>query len=434
MDNGDLLRTETATSNVFDAGGIGGSMSRYSWDNELLWSLDYVSDTVHSHHDIEALPNGHILIIAWELKTEAEVLAAGGDSEKISADGLWPDHLVEIDPNSGDVVWQWHAWDHLVQDIDASKPNYGVVADHPELIDLNYRKNSNGNDWMHTNAVDYHPTLDQIMLSIHNFSEIWIIDHSTTTEEAASHSGGLYGHGGDLLYRWGNPQVYDTGTADDQQLYLQHDAQWITDDLPGAGDILIFNNGDRQLRPWSTVVEIEPPLNANGTYDLTKGQAYGPVELIWEYQADPAENFYASNISGAQRLANGNTLICNGPEGIFFEVKTDGTQVWEYVNLYTTTTPQGEQASVFRAERYSPHYSGLTALNDNATEDPNTSDDVTDTPTNQPNLVAAAEALGVTVAELKEALSDQRPPNLREAAKTLEITVQELADALQLVS
>ncbi|MGC8644373.1 MAG: hypothetical protein ACP5XB_31305, partial [Isosphaeraceae bacterium] len=59
--------------------------------------------------------------------------------------------------------------------------------------------------------------LDQILLSVHSFSEIWIIDHGTTTAEAATHKGGRSGKGGDLLYRWGNPQAYRAGTAADQQ-------------------------------------------------------------------------------------------------------------------------------------------------------------------------------------------------------------------------
>ena len=87
---------------------------------------------------------------------------------------------------------------------------------------------------MHTNAVAYNAELDQIMLSIHAFSEVWIIDHGTTTEEAASHSGGKRGKGGDLLYRWGNPRAYRTGTNVDQRLFAQHNAHWIPEGLPGA--------------------------------------------------------------------------------------------------------------------------------------------------------------------------------------------------------
>jgi len=352
LENSDLLRTETVSSDVFDAGGIGGSLSRYAWDNTLLWTLDYYGPTYHSHHDVESLPNGNILMLAWELMSEEETLMAGADPSQTPDGGLWPDHIVEVDPNTGTIVWQWHVWDHLIQEFDPAKPNYGIVSEHPERIDLNCRNRQNHSDWLHANAVDYNPDLDQIMLSIHNFNEIWIIDHSTTTAEAAGHTGGLYGKGGDLLYRWGNPQAYGAGTANDQQLYAQHDAKWIEPGLPGEGNILIFNNGDQQLRPWSSVIEIVLPVDVNGTYEPVMGEAYGPTAAVWEYQADPSEDFFAVNISGAQRLANGNTLICNGPAGVFFEVQSNGTHLWEYINPFTTQGPKGEQVSVFRAERY----------------------------------------------------------------------------------
>jgi hypothetical protein len=93
--------------------------------------------------------------------------------------------------------------------------NYGVVVDHPELVDLNFSSGGppGGADWNHINSIDYNETLDQILLSVHNFSEIWVIDHSTTAAEAAGHSGG------DLLYRWGNPQTYDAGTAAESVMF-----------------------------------------------------------------------------------------------------------------------------------------------------------------------------------------------------------------------
>ena len=144
-------------------------------------------------------------------------------------------------------MWQWNAWDHLIQDYDASVDNYGVVADHPELLDINFI-GATGNqagraDWMHCNGIDYNAVLDQIVLSCKNMNEIYIIDHSTTTAEAAGHTGGNSGKGGDLLYRWGNPQAYDSGLSSDQQLFGQHDVQWIEEGRAGAGDLLLFNNG-----------------------------------------------------------------------------------------------------------------------------------------------------------------------------------------------
>ena len=198
-----------------------------------------------------------------------------------------------------------------------------------------------------------------------SFSEIWIIDHSTTTAEAASHAGGNSGMGGDLLYRWGNPSAYDRGAPADQRLFGQHDAQWIEPGLIGAGNILVFNNGvGRPGGSYSSVDEFAPPVDESGDYSLDAGSAYGPDELVWTYIADPPGDFYASFISGAQRLPNDDTLVCYGPQGTFFETTQDGTIVWEYVSPVTSngTTPQGNPPgnnSVFRANRYAPDHPGL---------------------------------------------------------------------------
>jgi hypothetical protein len=210
-----------------------------------------------------------------------------------------------------------------------------VIAQHPELIDINYGGDAVKSDWLHTNSIDYNENFDQILLSVRNFNEIWVIDHSTTTEEAAGHTGGNSGKGGDLLYRWGNPDAYDTGTQADQKLFGQHDASWIEDDYPGAGNILVFNNGEaRPGGPYSTIDEITPPVDSTGVYYLEHGTAYGPENLQWNYIGNPPSSFFSNGISGAERLKDGDTLICNGVDGIFFEVTMDGTVVWQYLNPY----------------------------------------------------------------------------------------------------
>jgi hypothetical protein len=200
--------------------------------------------------------------------------------------------------------------------------------------------------------------LDQIALSPLCLSEVWIIDHSTTKAEAAGHSGGQSGRGGDLLYRWGNPQAYRAGIAADRQLYAQHNVQWIAPGLAGAGDLLIFNNlaGTPEDLQYSTVLEIATPVNAQGTYDLT-GPAYGPAAPVWMYQADPPTSFFGLNMSGAQRLPGGNTLISVGPLGKLFEVTAAGETVWEYQNPYPPSRP-----AVFHAVRYPVDYPGLASL------------------------------------------------------------------------
>ncbi|NIP37363.1 MAG: arylsulfotransferase, partial [Thermoplasmata archaeon] len=112
------------------------------------------------------------------------------------------------------------------QDFDPQRSNYGVVEDHPELIDINFPKEKLP-EWQHSNTVTYNPELDQVMITDRNFDELWVIDHSTTTAEAKGHTGGDQGRGGDLLYRWGNPRAYRAGNLTDQVLYGPHDAQWI---------------------------------------------------------------------------------------------------------------------------------------------------------------------------------------------------------------
>ncbi len=322
LPNGDLLRAAALINNSFSAGGSAGRIEQFDWNNNLVWSFDYNYPDSCSHHDVAYMPNGNLLMIAWDRIRAADAIAAGRNPANLGND-LWSEKIIEVKPTGkagGDIVWEWRAWDHLIQDYDASKANFGNVATHPELINLNY--GNTGEDWLHINSVRYNPERDEIMLSVHDFSEIWVIDHSTTTARAAGHTGGTKGKGGDILYRWGNPQAYDEGTAGDRMLYTQHDARWIDSGLPGAGDILIFNNGVG--RGYSSVDEITPPLDSKGNYYLESSGKFGPDTLAWTF-SDPS--FYAQNISGATRLPNGNTLICEGTTGKFFEVGSTGNTV-----------------------------------------------------------------------------------------------------------
>ncbi|MCP3915293.1 MAG: arylsulfotransferase (ASST) [bacterium] len=344
LEDGNLLRTRRLVNGT---GGSGGGVEEVEWDGTVVWSFDYANADHLQHHDIEMLPNGNILMIAWEYLTRQDAIAAGRNPALIQGQAFAPDHIIEVrptGPTSGEIVWEWHVWDHLVQDFDPAVTNYGVVADHPELIDVNYPPDPVNTDWNHSNGIDYNADLDQIILSARSNSEFWVIDHSTTTAEAAGHTGGHSGKGGDLLYRWGNPAAYDAGTVQDQQLFSQHNAHWIPEGLPGAGNILVFNNGlGRPAGTYSTVDEIVPPVDAQGNYALTPGGAYGPAQPVWIYTAPIPTSFFSSNVSGAQRLPNGNTLICEGAPGRFFEVTSASQTVWTHIH------GQG----VFRAERYS---------------------------------------------------------------------------------
>ncbi len=368
LENGDLLRTEDTEDTTFDTGGSGGRVIRMNWDGEAQWSYEYSTAAHRQHHDVELLPNGNLLMVAWELRSRADATAAGRDVTGLPGNEIWPDTIIEVKPegdSGGTIVWEWHAWDHLVQDFDATKANYGSVASSPELIDVNFGR-TNKEDWLHLNGIDYNEGLDQILISVHSFHEVWVLDHSTSTAEAAGHSGGLSGKGGDILYRWGNPQAYGAGETTDQRLFGQHNPQWIDSGLEGAGNILVFNNGrNRPAGDYSTVDELVTPVSGN-SYTLTPDSAYGPTEPTWTYQAPEPTDFYSRNISGAQRLPNGNTLICSGAKGTFFEVDASDEVLWNYVSPISAEKPvPGGGAglvvnNVFRAIRYAPDFEGLS--------------------------------------------------------------------------
>lgn len=369
LPNGTLLRSGNTNNTTFNAGGKGGIIEKIDWNGTVTWSYTISNTSECQHHDIKALPNGNVLAIVWESKTNTEAIAQGRNPSLTTAT-VWSEKIIEIQPvgaTGGNVVWEWHLWDHLVQDFDNTKSNFGVVASNPQLFDINFAANvgTNGQDWIHLNAIDYNQVLDQIVLSSHSFEEIWILDHSSTTAQAASHSGGNSDKGGNLLYRWGNPQAYDNGVAANQKLFGQHNARWIESGLPYENQIMIFNNGNGRIGGnYSTVEVINPPVDG---YNYTATLPYLPQSTSWIYNFGNPNNLYAQNISGAQPLSNGNVLICNGPAGTFTEVAPSGTTVWKYISPINNTgiISQGvapTQNTVFRSSFYPSDYIGFTGL------------------------------------------------------------------------
>ncbi len=367
LSDGTLLRPGNTGNTVFTAGGTGGIIEKLDWNGNVTWSYTISSATECQHHDICNLPNGNILALVWELKTNAEAVNAGRNPTLTPAT-VWSEKIVELQPvgtNTATIVWEWHVWDHLIQDYDNTKGNFGVVSQKPELINTNYNATTSNADWLHNNSITYNAALNQILVSSHNFNEFWIIDHSTTTVEASSHSGGTHNKGGDLLYRWGNPASYNTGVVADKKLFGQHNAYWIETGLKDAGKIMVFNNG--QGRPsgnYSTIDIINPPVDMNGDYTLVSGQKYLPDSAEWNYQSVPTSGFYSNNISGAQRLINGNTIICEGSKGIFFEIDSSKNTVWRYVSPVNNSGPitQGNAATqnlVFRCTLYEASFPGF---------------------------------------------------------------------------
>ncbi len=364
LPDGNLLRTGTVQDTFFNAGGKGGIIEKIDWDSKVLWSYIISNDSLGQHHDIYPMDNGNILVIAWQSVSLTEAFAKGRYKGTIEGVKLWSERIIELKPigkDKAEIVWQWSLWDHLIQDENFSKPDYSVVSKHPELMNINFAPNQSS-DWIHLNSIDFNKDLNQIVLSSHNTSEIWIIDHSTTTKEAATHSGGNYGYGGDFLYRWGNPMAYNRGTSIEQKFYLQHNAAWIPKGYKDGGDIMVFNNGLGRIPAYSSIEIITPPITSSGVYN--QNLPYGPPMQKWIYKNPVPDKFYSVVFSGANRLFNGNTLICDGVAGKFFEIDDKNSIVWEYVNPVASddqikTDGEAGGNNVFRNTYYSELYSGF---------------------------------------------------------------------------
>ncbi len=348
-DNGNIVRGAVYPNNQLFGGAVGGTIQELDANANIVWEFDYSSSSYCQHHDLCVMPNGNVLIVAWEVKSASELTQAGYDG---ASSDKWPTHILELQPSgsTANIVWEWHIWDHLIQDHDASKDNYGVVADHPELMDINAVQSGGGpggpggssGDWFHVNGIDYNEQLDQIVFSSRTASEIYIIDHSTTTAEAASHSGGNSGMGGDFLYRWGNPSNY--GASGSQTIDAAvHDPRWIPDDgRPRGGYIQFFNNeGDNG---GSAVDAIDPPVNGY-TYTLTPGQAYGPSTYDFRHSC----NVDSDGQSASDAMSNGNTFV-NVSNGYMYEVDANDNVVWQY------------NAGPAKAFRYECDHPGIIAL------------------------------------------------------------------------
>jgi len=282
----------------------GGRIIKYDWDGTILW--DWQCNWQYQlHHDIEPLPNGNILAIAME-----------------DLGGFRPDVVLEIEPigtNDANLVWYWKVSEHMSDELDNPYKFYSG-ADYNQM------------DWNHFNAISLSNPNDpyagtyRILLSSRNWSEIYVINLHDN-------------FGGDILYRWGNPQNYGRGTQADRILYAQHSVTEIKDSYPGGNNILLFNNMNIQGQQdgSSIVMEFTPPDD----YHIEDGEPWGPTEPLWTFE----NGFYGAKQSGALRLPNGNTFVTVAGEGRMFEITDGGMIVWEHSGSNIT----------FRAQKYSPY-------------------------------------------------------------------------------
>lgn len=415
LENGNLLRTAQVGSDVIypdGAGPIQGIIEEVDPNGNVIWSYQ-LSDSIYcTHHDHKPLPNGNVIAVSFELKTKEEMIAVGVDTMLLAGGGwggggnhLLSEMIFELQPDrtgggNHQIVWEWHMWDHII-------PGDQAPA-HPELFSGSMGSSFSG-QWVHLNGIDYCPRRDLILFTSRLFSEVYIIDHSTTTAQAATHSGGNHGKGGDLLYRWGRPSNYcetqtrlDTTTDWRDNIVIDtvryHPNDWvqvlhcctfIPEGYPGGGNILFFHNnsnfGAGETSVISQVIELAPPVNADGTFITpAPGEPFGPMEPTWMYA--PSDSFHSPAMSSALRMANGNTVVheaypsyggtmsfSGSTNSRIREVTPAGEMIWStYIDLSGTeevdtsdTSSDTSSATAFNPPKimyYPSDYPGITSL------------------------------------------------------------------------
>lgn len=402
LDNGDIL--DAAKD---DPSGFGG-FKEVDWDSNLVWSYTESRATYHPHHDFTRIYNPKLkayttLYIANKDLTYAECVAAGANPATAPTSGAQMDAIVEVDM-SGNIVWEWCFFDHVIQDFDSAKPNYvgsgKTIADYPGRLNINLTGHPLKKDWLHCNSLDYNQTLDQIVTNSVQ-GEFYVIDHGGTfiAGNPTASIAKAATNAGDFLYRFGDPARYNQGdkpsiledwtqsTIGNKQLGGSHDIQWIGAGLREAGNFLIFNNAQylSEHTPQSYVFEINPFLDADGTttlkyvnppdagYSIETSPAVEDKtpkkisnQIVWNYHSKSNLTLFSQIGCSAQRLPNGNTLICSDTEGYITEITEDEETVWEYIVPITSNgivQVIGDNLpminSIFRAYRYSANHPAL---------------------------------------------------------------------------
>lgn len=306
LPDGKLLATFKAKINSSIPGWFGGVIELIDKTGKAIWNYNLADGNTILHHDVEILPNGNILALVWDKVRGTEY------GYKLDVD-IYLERIIEIDPKNNTIVWEWKSVDHMIQDTDPKIANFGNIAASPERIDINYAQSQSGMV-MHANGLVYDPVNDLIYVSIYQFSEVWAIDHSTTPEEVRGNTGGVYGRGWNIVYRFGNPSAY--GWTGSRIFYSTHHPSFTS-----SGNFLIYSNWVGAVPEQSTVYELAIPQEIN-----KKQPTLRMPEIIWSY-TNP--EIYSDKVGWAVRLANGNTLITEG-DGHIWEVTPEKKLVWKY--------------------------------------------------------------------------------------------------------
>ncbi|MBI5299446.1 MAG: aryl-sulfate sulfotransferase, partial [Deltaproteobacteria bacterium] len=274
------------------------------------------------HHDYDKMPNGNIIAILWSKHKRPDEVEGGIPNTEYEGGVILSETIAEIEP-SGKIVWKWVAEDHL-------------KAEEYPVCPLDYRKR-----WLHANSIQFlssdNPIFtgkELILVSLRQPSASIIIDKGS----------------GNILWRYGGYLEGEWARLGHQHSFDMIGAKIGGKELPGYGNLLVFDNGmhNAAIEDWglprSKVVEIDPKTKKvvwAFTHHEEKFAGWMPPEF----------KFNSPYIAGAQRLPNGNTLICEGASGRIFEVTKGGEIVWEFINP--------ERRALFRTYRYGPDFAGF---------------------------------------------------------------------------
>lgn len=305
------------------------SVGEVNWQGEVVWQYGSEIDPVHQHHEIQRLPDGNTLILR-----DREIRIAGWDHDII-------DNYINIISPEGKRVWHWSVADHFDK-LGFNSEQQKMMKDSSlvNLFHINTAIPLDKNKWYDSGDKCFAP--DNILINSRNANLAVIICRKT----------------GEIVWRLGpNFLLVDYQGAVPRaidQIIGAHNVHMIPYGLPGAGNLLIFDNdgaagfpqAKNTLLSASRVIEIDPQS----------------MQIIWEYNAgksnQPLYNFYSSFISNAQRLTNGNTLINEGQNGRLFQITPEGKIVWEYVSSYygnTNKLSKSKTNNIYRA--YAVDYS-----------------------------------------------------------------------------
>ncbi|HEY8977578.1 MAG TPA: aryl-sulfate sulfotransferase [Burkholderiaceae bacterium] len=287
------------------------TVGELDWNGQLKWQFGPKAPggLAQQHHDWARLPNGNTLVLA-----NLRHPVPGFKQPEVLDDVAY-----EVDA-SGAIVWRWVASEHL-EEFGFSAATLALIraSDNADYLHLNNLKPVGPNHWFDAGDKRFAP--DNLILHSRNANVIAIVDR----------------HSGHIVWTLGpDYPAIPRGAAARRvprpvdQISGQHDAQIIPAGLPGAGNLLVFDNqGEAGYPPvelpttgGSRVLEIDP---------VTR-------QVVWQYTAEdsgqPSWAFRSTHISAARRLPNGNTFIDEGQSGRLFQVTREGDIVWEYVNPY----------------------------------------------------------------------------------------------------